>query len=337
MKRVLFISLIAAFILAACGSAALRSEPDVGYGGGGAPAQDGYAQPAVEMPPAMATSDASKSFESADQAQSNAGGVQAASVERLVIQNADLSVVVADPKTRMAEIAQMAKDMGGYVVSSNLYQSYASNGQTVPEAAMTIRVPAERLDEALEKIKKDAVEVKTETRSGQDVTAEYVDLQSRLKTYEDALAQLEKIMAEKTTPEEVLDVFNQMVYYREQIELIKGQMKYYEEATALSAVSLRLIAEATLQPIEIGGWKPQGVARDAIQRLIYFWQGFVDFLINFLLYTLPVLITIGIPLYLVFLLARWVFRKVRVPKKPARPRKQNNTGLYPSPSKRERV
>lgn len=321
MKRVFFISLIAAFILAACGGAALRSEPTAGYGGGGAPQQDAYAQPAVEMPPAMATSAASKSFESADQAQGNAagGGVQAASVERLVIQNADLSVVVADPKTRMAEIAQMAKDMGGYVVSSNLYQSYAPNGQTVPEAAMTIRVPAERLDEALEKIKKDAVEVKTETRSGQDVTAEYVDLQSRLKTYEDALVQLEKIMDEKTTPEEVLDVFNQMVYYREQIELIKGQMKYYEEASALSAVSLRLIAEATLQPIEIGGWKPQGVARDAIQRLIYFWQGFVDFLINFILYTLPVLITIGIPLYLVFLLVRWVFRKVRVPKKPAPP------------------
>jgi hypothetical protein len=322
MKRVFFISLIAAFVLAACGARASRSEPTASYGmGGGAPQQDSYAQPAVEMPAAAPTYGAPVSAEAQDVAKSNSAGgaVEATSSERLVIQNADLSVVVADPKTRMAEISKMAKDMGGYVVSSNLYQSYAPNGKTVPEAALTIRVPAEKLDEALEKIKNDAVEVKSETRSGQDVTAEYVDLKSRLRTYEDALAQLEKIMAEKTTPEEVLNVFNQMVYYREQIELIKGQMKYYEEASALSAISVRLIAEATLQPIEIGGWKPQGVARDAIQRLIYFWQDFVDFMINFFLYILPVLVTIGIPLYLVFLLARWLFRKVRGNKKAVPP------------------
>lgn len=64
----------------------------------------------------------------------------------------------------------------------------------------------------------------------------------------------------------------------------------------------------------VAGWKPQGVARDAIQNLIYFWQGFIDWLIGFALYTLPVLITIGIPLYLLFLLVRWIFRKVRQPK-----------------------
>jgi hypothetical protein len=316
MKRALFISLVAAFLLAACGVLSPQRSATYEQPLAGAPAapQEPYAEaPAMEMP-APAPTYGAPSSDAAKNAQGG-GGVEATSVERLVIQNADLSVVVADPKASMDKIAKMAKDMGGFVVSSNLYQSYAPNGETVPEATLVIRVPAEKLEEALDKIKKDAVEVQSETRSGQDVTAEYVDLKSRLGTYEDALAQLEKIMQEKTTPEEVLNVFNQMVYYREQIELIKGQMKYYEEASALSAVSLRLIAEETLQPLQIGGWEPQGVARDAIQNLIYFWQGFVDFLINFFLYTLPVLITIGIPLYVVFLILRWFYRKVRGPKK----------------------
>jgi hypothetical protein len=56
------------------------------------------------------------------------------------------------------------------------------------------------------------------------------------------------------------------------------------------------------------------VARDALQSLIYFWQDFVNFLIRFFLYTLPVLITVAIPLFLIFLLGRWVFRKLRKPK-----------------------
>ena len=309
MKKIFFVALIAAFILAACGVAAATPAPNDYASGVNAP-QESYAE-APGAPSSITSEDASKSSVA-----DSSGGVQATSVERLVIQNADLSIVVADPKAKMDEISKMAKEMGGFVVSSNLYQSYTRNGSPVPEASLVIRVPAEKLDEALDKIKKDVVEVQTETRSGEDVTAQYVDLKSRLTTYEDALAQLEKIMAEKTTPEEVLNVFNQMMYYREQIELIKGQMKYYEEASSLSAISLKLVAEATLQPLEIGGWKPQGVARDAIQNLIYFWQGFIDFMINFLLYVLPVLITIFIPFYLVFLLIRAIYRRVRR-KKPA--------------------
>jgi len=309
MKKIFFVALIAAFILGACGVIGGASAPaQYGSAGAGAP-QDSYAESPGMSPPISENSSKGPTTDTG-------GGVQATTVEHLVIQNADLSIVVADPKTKMDEISKMAKEMGGYVVSSNLYQSYTQNGSPVPEVSLVIRVPAEKLNDVLEKIKKDAVEVRSETRTGEDVTAQYVDLKSRLTTYEDALAQLEKIMAEQTTPEEVLNVFNQMMYYREQIELVKGQMKYYEEASALSSISLKLIAEATLQPLEIGGWKPQGVARDAIQNLIYFWQGFVDFMINFILYVLPVLFTIFIPFYLVFLLLRAIYRRVRR-KKPA--------------------
>jgi hypothetical protein len=311
MKKIFFAVLIAAFILAACGASRSAEAPaQYGNAGGGGAPQDSYA--VAPAAPAPITSEGAAKNLVAD----SSGGAQATTVERLVIQNVDMSIVVSDPKTKMDEIAKLAKGMGGYVVSSNLYQSYTQNGSAVPEASLVVRVPAEKLDEALEKIKKDVVEVQSETRSGEDVTAQYVDLKSRLTTYEDALAQLEKIMAEKTTPEEVLNVFNQMMYYREQIELIKGQMKYYEEASALSAITLKLVAEATLQPLEIGGWKPQGVARDSIQSLIYFWQGFIDFMIRFLLLILPVLITIFIPFYLAFLLIRAIYRRVRR-KKPA--------------------
>jgi len=312
MKKIFFITLIAAFILAACGVAARNAEAPADYASGVSAPQESYAAPALPAAPGSTSADEA----SKNSAAGGSGGVQATTVERLVIQNVDMSIVVADPKTKMDAVSKMAKEMGGFVVSSNLYQSYTQNRIPVPEASLVIRVPAEKLDEALEKIKKDVVEVQVETRSGEDVTAQYVDLKSRLTTYEDALAQLEKIMAEKTTPEEVLNVFNQMMYYREQIELIKGQMKYYEEASALSAITLKLVAEATLQPLEIGGWKPQGVARDSIQSLIYFWQGFIDFMIRFLLLILPVLITIFLPFYLVFLLIRAIYRRVRR-KKPA--------------------
>lgn len=309
MKRTLLLSIVmlAALILGACaGSAATEApamvEEDFGY----APMPDA-------MPTMGVMDQAPRSGES------GGGDVTAATVERIVIQNADLAIVVADVEARMNDIQEMAQSMGGFVVSSSLYQGYTSDYTPVPEASVTIRVPSERLDEALGKIKADVVEVQNETRSGQDVTAEYVDLKSRLKTYQAAEQELTELMESAADTDEVVNIFNQLMYYREQIELIQGQIKYYEEAAALSAISIRIIAEETVQPIEIAGWEPQGVARDAIQDLIYFWQDFVDFLIRFFLNTLPVLITIAIPLYLVFLGARWIFRKLRGNKKKAEP------------------
>jgi hypothetical protein len=181
----------------------------------------------------------------------------------------------------------------------------------VPEAQITIRVPVENLEAALDQIKKDVIEVRTETRSGQDVTAEYVDLQSRLKNLEAAEAQLNEILKNATDTTDVVNIFNQIVSYREQIEVIKGQIKYYDEAAALSAISVRILAEETVKPLVIGKWEPKGVALEAVQDLINFLKGFVDFLIRFVIYILPVLIIIAIPFYLVFIGLRALFRMMR--------------------------
>jgi len=274
---------------------------NVGYGGGAA-----TEAPAAEAP----------ALDSFAYDQSQAAGNRAAqqvTQERLVIQNADLAIVVKDPKTRMQEISDLAKEFGGFVVSSNLYQSPTPLGKEVTEASITIRVPSERLDEALAGIKEGAVDIDYENRSGEDVTNIYVDLQSQLKAKEAAEKKLLEIMERATRAEDVLAIYLQVQSVQSEIEVLKGQIKYYEESAALSAITVRLIAEEGTQPIEVGPWRPEGAAKDAIQDLILFVQNFAEFLIRFVLYTLPALILIGIPLYLAFLGGRALFRRFRKP------------------------
>jgi hypothetical protein len=211
-------------------------------------------------------------------------------------------------------IQDMAKAMGGFVVSINVSQTYANDGTQVPQAQVVVRVPQESLGDALTQIKKDTVDVPNETSTGTDVTDQYVDMQSRLTAKEAAADQLTKIMQNATKTEDVLAVYTQLQQIDSDIEVLKGQIKYTEQSAALSAISVNIIAEETIKPIQVAGWKPQGVARDAIQSLIYFWQDFVDFLIRFFLYILPVLITIGIPFFLIILFLRWIIRITRRPK-----------------------
>ncbi len=240
-------------------------------------------------------------YTNANQA-SGGGNVDATTAmlqERLVIMDASLTIVVADPQAKIDEILALADEMGGFVVTMNVYQTYNSSGELNPEGTISIRVPAQLLDSALTRIKANVIEVSNEIRSGQDVTQQYVDLESQLRNLEAAEAELTAIMEEATDPQDVLDVFNQLEYYRQQIELVRGQMQYFEQAAAYSLITVTVTAQEIVQPIQVGPWSPRGALNEAIQDLIHFMQGFVDFVIRFVLYVLPVLLVIFGPIALV--------------------------------------
>jgi hypothetical protein len=231
-----------------------------------------------------------------DSAVSNTGGfvnAAPAAVERMVIKNANLSIAVDDPPAVMERITTMAEEMGGFVVSANLYQTTLESGIEVPHASITVRVPAGKLYEALAKIKAETRQpVINETISSQDVTADYTDLQSRLTNYEAAEKQLQAIMDKAVKTEDVLNVFNQLTQVREQIEVIKGQMQYYEQSAALSAVSVELYANAAVQPVSIGGWQPKGVAKQALQALVNALKFLANAAIWIVILVIPVLLLV---------------------------------------------
>lgn len=220
--------------------------------------------------------------------------------ERIVIMNAGLELVVNAPDESMENISRLAEEMGGFVVNANLYKTHTSDGQEVPRASITIRVPAERLEEALARIEveSDRLPLSKNVQS-QDITSEYTDLQSRLKNLEAAEAQLIEIMESANRTEDVLNVFDQLTRVRGEIEVIKGQIQYYEDSARLSAISVELIPNEVVQPLTIGGWEPVGVIKNALQSLISALQGLVNVLIWITLFLVPILIVIGIPLYLI--------------------------------------
>lgn len=219
-----------------------------------------------------------------------------AAVERLVIRTANLSLVVKDPAISAEAIAAMAEAMGGFVVSTNLYQtSYGDPAVLSTQGSITIRVPAERFQEALRRLKEDAEEVRVENVSGQDVTQQYTDLQSRLRNLEAAEAQLREIMASATKTEDVLRIFEELRRVREEIEVIKGQIQYFDESAQLSAITVELIPDAAAQPLQIGGWKPEGTAKQALEALVRGLQMLADALIWLVILGVPAAILIGLP------------------------------------------
>jgi hypothetical protein len=278
---------VAAILLGACGApAALRSAEILPAGlSGGAP--DVAVQ---EMAASPANTDASNAVYSGEPV----------SQDRLVIRNANLTLVVTDPTASAEAITKMAEDMGGFVVSTNLYETaYGTGNLTTTQGTITIRVPADQLDMALDTIKAGAIEVRSESISGEDVTQQYVDLESRLRNLEAAEEQLQEIMGSATTTEDVMMVYNQLVQVRGEIESVKGQMQYFEQSARLSAVTIELIPDAAAQPLQIAGWRPQGTIKAAVEALVKALQFLADAGIWAVICVLPIGLLIGIPAFFI--------------------------------------
>ncbi len=248
----------------------------------------------------MASGSGGKTFNAPDTAQQ---------IERIVIKNASLSIVVNDPSASLDSISGLADELGGFVVSANMYHRQLESGLEVPQASITIRVPVDKLTQAINRIKAESSQApQSENITSQDVTGEYTDLESRLRNLEAAEAQLTEIMGSANRTEDVLNVYNQLVQVREQIEVIKGQIKYYRESADMSAISVELIANEAVQPLTVGGWQPVGVAKDAVQALINTMKFLANAAIWLVIFALPVALVI----YAVFVLPlRWLWRLLR--------------------------
>jgi hypothetical protein len=234
---------------------------------------------------------------------SEAGVVPSYDVERVVIKNADLSLVVADPVTALETISQMANEKGGFVVNSYVYKVTSASGEELPAATVTIRVPAEMLDETLAEIKalvEDAdVDILSESVSGQDVTSEVTDLESRLRNLQQAEAQLLEIMNNATDTEDVIAVFQELTSIREDIEVLQGQLQYYQESAKLSAISITLQAKEAVAPITIGGWRPSLTLQRAAQALVNGLKFLANALIWIVIFVAPIALVIGLPVYFI--------------------------------------
>ena len=241
-------------------------------------------------------------------------GVQEVQQQRIVLKNANITIKVEDPAEIINRIAFMAERRGGFVVSSSTYQSYYYDAEKqLTQGYIQIRVPAEDLTVTLDEIRGFTTEpkfdVSSESISGQDVTSEYTNLESRLRNLEDAEEQLRGFLEKAEDTEAVLKVYNQLKGVNEEIEIIKGQLKYYSESAAMSSIYIEVLPKYKVTEIQIGGWNPQGVAKQAIQRLINASQSIANAFIWILLFILPVLVLLALPVVIFVLILRALIRR----------------------------
>ncbi len=286
-----------ALVLAACGGAAPQAAP-------AASSADSVAAPA--SPPSGGGATALEQGNTGSGAQPQAAEPQAnqPGFQRLVIKSADLQLQVTSARDAEANVRALAGRLGGYVVKVE-----TSGADEYMTSRVTLRVPAERFDDALAGVQGLAQKVLSRTVSGDDVTEEFVDLQSRLKNLEATRDRLLTFLDKATDVEDALKVNESLSQIQGQIEQLQGRKQFLQQSAALSTITVYLTPVPVTPLVAEDSWQPINVARGALRELIEFGQG----LANIAIVTL-----VWVPVWLPLVLAGvWLWRRLRRPRVPA--------------------
>jgi len=146
--------------------------------------------------------------------------------KRLVIYTACVTLEVADVDEVRKAVLRLAKDAGGYLKQETNTQ-------------ITVRVPAEKFEQTLEKICKLGRVVERDINA-QDVTEEYQDLQLRLNALRKHLQRLEQVLQKAKDLGEIARIMAQIKEVVVEIERLEGRLCSLKVAVAYSTITVRL-------------------------------------------------------------------------------------------------
>jgi Domain of unknown function (DUF4349) len=149
-----------------------------------------------------------------------------------VIKTAGLSVVVPRDtfEQRFATASRVAGDVGGYVSSSSTHDRSGS---------LTMRIPADRFDDALSKLRAIG-HVESQSIRGQDVTAQFIDLQARLRIARARRTVLLKLMGKANSIEQTIRVQNALDDTQQSIEDLQGSLNVLNDKVSYATITLDL-------------------------------------------------------------------------------------------------
>ncbi len=238
----------------------------------------------------------------ADESKSSAASTASSGLpsERMIVRTVNMSVVVEDTDVALTAIREMVASYKGYIAESNRWLV-----DEQPRAYVTLRIPADKLDEALDSLRSAAIRVESESSSGQDVTEEYYDVDARLRNLEAAETELLAMLADARErggkADDILAIYREITSIRGQIETLQGRKTYLSQMSSLATVTVQITPKAKPGTVvEKSKWSPAVTANRAMRAFVRVFQ----VLTNLLIYVLILSPFIGLPVLIIWLIAR---------------------------------
>jgi hypothetical protein len=186
-----------------------------------------------------------------------------------VIRQAQLSISVKAGTfdSSLATVRSLVQLEQGYVAGTDAQANPVNNDQ-IRTGVISFMVPATKFDETVDALAKMG-KVQSEHISGNDVSAQYVDLQARLANEEAQRNAMLALLSKAQTVSDIIAVQNQLGQITGQIEQLKGQIQYIEHNVAFSTMTVQLTeAGAPVTTTPSDNWGFASALSDAAHNFV---------------------------------------------------------------------
>jgi len=278
-----------------------------------APASASSRAPVPTAAPPAAPAPASSAASSVSSGTS--ANIIGAGAQRKIIKNAQLQLTVESTDVALDRLTGITVDTGGYIISTRVFTE-----QGLKAATITFAVPVDQFESALRRVRGVALKVEQENSSGQDVTDQYVDLESQVRNLEATADRIREFLKKAQTVDEALKVNQQLAQVEKDIETLKGKMNYLGDRSAFSTITAELrepkptptpppvfpTATPTPTPTPVV-WQPGATLQKAVDTQTSMFTSLVQTLTDLTIW----LVIVFLPYMILFGVIAWVVMRVR--------------------------
>ena len=197
--------------------------------------------------PKMAQDNAGVTTDTYNAAGMTAGGAGKVQMERKIIQTADVTIEVKDIKASADQMLKLMDKYKGFIANSSSWVDV--NNQRFN--SFQLRVPVANFYAALTRLE-DLGEIKQRSMNGQDVTEEYIDVESRLKNLKLQEERYRAILGKASKVEDVLQVERELERVRGEIESLQNRLNYLSNQVSLSTINVQISEPKPITSANVG-------------------------------------------------------------------------------------
>lgn len=224
--------------------------------------------------------------------------------QRMIIRTGSLSIEVDKFDDAENKINDVVKKYSGFIANSKSTVNSSGN----KSGTITVKVPADKYDALIAEVTKIG-KVMSQNIQANDVTEEYVDLESRLKTQKELEQRLIKLLNEKASKlSDVIEVEEKLASVRQKIESFEGKMKLLKSQSDLSTLTISVYEPSMISTSSGGGFFYE--LGQAVKKGL---SGFTNVLAVSITFLIAIIPLAGFAL-IIFWIIRKIIRKRRVSK-----------------------
>jgi hypothetical protein len=214
-------------------------------------------------------------------------------IQQKIIYVLEVTLKTDNVSVTLDTLQEKVTSLGGYIAESR-----QNNTEDQTSAFLSLRIPVTEFDSFKGELSKFGT-VSNQHLFTDDVTRQYFDVETRLRSWEAQEKRYLEILQQAKTVDEILKIEDSLANVRREMESLKGQLKYWDNRVQYSEIRINIYPSQSNFTVT-DPWQPVSLkstfhaAKNAVIKSISFLWNSLNYFVVFIGYAIPIVVLLAI-------------------------------------------